>query len=426
MNKTALILALSLTAAFNTSPEADAQDHNLQSGEVYREYTLHNSGNFDWRVTATDVKREDAKKFLPNPVLELAIEDLEHAVRAEVLLDRWGGHKGTKDKQIRFNGNQWISVPELQTTPPGKHHPADYLSQDNPIVPVPLEYLKKGANIVEGGIGPGNAGHWWGQWGLYSVILRVYYAPPQKEHATGSIVGPLPNETLGENPEIKIECSTNTTQVEVLAWYDGYDENGDGVFRDWHRSYFQPNRGEAAEIRGHVGTLREEPWAITWNTRYVPDQESGTVRLIARIKHSNGIWTVTDVVSGLSLVRKGIQVKQYRASKVPHGFGVRIGRTKSCLLPIPDGDRLEDAVEAVLHYRTWNGTDETHAPFKFNDFSHKNKGKNHHYCYGQIPVDVQELKHENTFSVHSETEHHELEVLWPGPALTVRYSKATE
>jgi hypothetical protein len=88
-------------------------------GDVYREYAIHNGGNFDWRVTDPRAKHEGAKTFLPNPVLTINVRDLKGAIRAEAVLDRWGGHAGTKDKLIRLNDNEWITLPELTTTPKG-------------------------------------------------------------------------------------------------------------------------------------------------------------------------------------------------------------------------------------------------------------------------------------------------------------------
>ncbi len=421
-------LLICLALATSLSAFVSAKELGPQPGDVYREFSVHNSGNFDWRVTAEDVKRKDAKKFLPNPIIEMKIGNLEHAIRAEVLIDRWGGHHGTKDKRIRFNENEWLSLPELTTTPEGKD-PSEYYSQDNPIIAIPLEDLKTGTNLVEGGIGPGNKGHWWGQWGFYSAIVRIYYDPQKMEHATGKIVQPVAKATIGEDAEVAVECSPNTARVDVIAWYDGYDANGDGEYLDWHRTYFQPTRGAAAEMRDHVGTLirpigSSAAWKMAWNTRYVPDQAPGQVRFVSRIQHDNGVWSVSNVVDGLSLVREGVQVKQYRATQVPEGFGVRNGGTKKCKILIPEDVNLGRAQEVAFHFRTWNGQDHSHEDFKFNDTSHKNEGLSHHYDYDIYPLEVSELKHENIFTAHSTTVHHHLEVLWPGPAITVRYGDA--
>tara|TARA_R110002049_G_scaffold4601_1_gene31704 strand:- start:101455 stop:105051 length:3597 start_codon:yes stop_codon:yes gene_type:complete len=389
-------------------------------GELYREYAIHNGGNFDWRVTDPRASAEGAKKFLPNPVLRLRVDDLRHAVRAEAVLDRWGGHAGTKHKLIRFNGQEPIRLPELTTTPSGSI-PERFYSQDNPIVNVPLEDLREGENIIEGMIGPENEIDW-GQWGLYSLILRVYYDPAVKKHAAGKIVSPRPGDSLPENPTIQFKCEPEATQVDVMAWYDGYDEDGNGIFAEWHAARFQPSRGEAAELRDHVGTVMSAKGELTWQTKWIPDQSPESVKLVAHIHDADGFVYVTDIVDRLSLTRDGWSVTQYRAIDVPEQFGVRVGQKKSCRIRINQSHDLARATEAILHYRTWEASDKHHEPFLLNGNPHLNEGNNHHYDYDQIPIPVRELTSgDNTFSIHSKTEHHMLEVLWPGPALTVRY-----
>jgi len=393
-----------------------------QPGDVYREYAVHNGGNLNWRVTDPAAKSEGAQDFLPNPILSLNIKDLSGAIRAEAVIDRWGGHAGTKDKRIRFNGHDWIRLPELATTPP-EYEPESYYSQDNPVVAVPLEQLKRGNNVLEGTVGPDNSVAW-GQWGLYSLILRIYYDPAVKPHATGEISWPRPGDTLGEHPTIQIACDGDIERVQVIAFYDGYDEDGDGVFLDWHGSRFQPFNGQAADLENHVGTIDASLGQrnLVWDTHWIPDQQPRAIKLVAHFQNNDDLCYVSDIVDGLSLEREGYSVKQYRAINVPEKFGVRIGRTKSCQIPIPDTDDLSMAVESVLHLRTWEAHDSHHEPFKLNGHEHLNRGKNHHYDYDLLPIPVDQLKGgENIFTIHSKTVHHMLEVLWPGPAITVRY-----
>ena len=143
-------------------------------GDVYREYTTRLSVKDNWRVTDPDAAHPGAAKFLPNPVLNLDISDLGGAVRAEVLIDRWGGHAGTSGKRIRFNGNEWLPLPELETIPEGEL-PECYMYQDNPIIEIPLEHLKEGFNTFEGTCGDQVCFSFnWGQWGWYSLVVRVY------------------------------------------------------------------------------------------------------------------------------------------------------------------------------------------------------------------------------------------------------------
>ena len=130
-------------------------------GELYREFQRHNGGDRDWRVTDKEavIKFERAKDHLPNSRLELYVDDLKHAVRAEAVLDRWGGHRGTINKRIRFNDHDWIIVPEIEAVPADIR--AEMLMfQDNPVVDVPLTHLVEGTNLFDpfrqfllGGIG---------------------------------------------------------------------------------------------------------------------------------------------------------------------------------------------------------------------------------------------------------------------------------
>lgn len=412
----AFVLLLSVAAAC-----AFGSPRGPQPGEVYREFSSHQGGR-DWRVTNPDAERDGARAYLPNPTLRLSINTLEGAVRAEAVLDRWSGHVNTKEPRLRFNGNAWLDVPP-PLVPPGDGDHEGYYFQDNPVIAVPLGHLKAGENTFVGTCSHENPVGW-GQWGLYSLILRVYYDPSGHPHPSGRIVNPAPGTTIGENPSIRVEASSpnGVARVDVLAWYEGFDENGDGVWLDWHGGYFQPIRGDAAELRDHVGTLWRRPYELTWDTRWVPDQPPRAVKLIARIQDSHGMWTVTEPVSGLTLRRQGESVRLYHAVDIPPHFGVRNHMTKSCRIPIPPGHDLGSVIEAGLHYRTWHAWDGHHKPFKLNDLTHLNKGKNHHYDYDIHVIPASTLRTgDNVFIISSETEHHMLEVHWPGPALTVRF-----
>ncbi|MGD8240478.1 MAG: Ig-like domain-containing protein, partial [Armatimonadota bacterium] len=344
---------------------------------------------------------------------------LSDAVRAQALIDRWGGHPGTSEKKLRFNGNPWIDLPELTTTPAG-HEPTAYMYQDNPIVHVPLGHLREGENTFEGTCGDQVAYSFrWGQWGWYGMVLRVFY-PPTQPHPTGSIVSPRPGETLGENPTVAATASGDApiARVDFLAHYEGYDENGDGVYLDWHHNYHNTHIGQ------HVGTATAPPYRVVWDTRWVPDQPPGSVKLLARIQDETGMWHVTQPVENLSLVHDGSSPKLYRPSGVPERFWVRAGGKRSCNVNIPIGDDLAKATEAAIHLRTWNGHNHgTGTITRVNDWSANIPGAGHNYAYAVHPVPVTVLRDgANVIEFASDTEHHGVEILWPGPALTVRYS----
>ena len=88
-----------------------------QAGDVFRDYARSTEGN--WRVTSPIATHPEAQSSLPNPILNLTVDDLQGATRAELIMDFWGGHPGTQDKKFRFNNNNWIPVPNVGSIGPG-------------------------------------------------------------------------------------------------------------------------------------------------------------------------------------------------------------------------------------------------------------------------------------------------------------------
>jgi hypothetical protein len=392
----------------------------LRPGDVYREYAVNlKNGNW-WRVTDPDAGDPRAAEFLPNPVLEINVDDLEGAVRAEVLMDIWGGHAGTTGKKFRFNDNAWIDVPNVPTIP---RRPECYMTEYNVILDLPLRYLKEGINTFEGTSGGQTCYDFkWGQWGWYVMMVRIYYGQG-KLHTAGQITWPESGDTISDNPEIIVtpDDPGKVGQIHVIGKYHGYDENGDGVYHDWHLAY------HGTQIEGHIGSLTQAPYRLNWDTRYVPDQDTAGISLVARIKDPNGIWYVTDVVDNILLERAdSVSVKMFTSCDIPEKFTVRAGKTLSCKNHI---EILKDAIGCRLYHRTWNAGDDEAAgghidrPLIINGQPFKCYGKNHFYALSAVEIPVSNL-HEgiNDISYTSDTEHHGIEILWPGPAFIIRYN----
>jgi len=389
-------------------------------GSIYKEYILNiaEEGSDDWRVTSPDATDPGALVHLPNPVMDISIEDLDGAVKAEMLINRWGGHSGTSGKKIRFNNKPWIYLPEPQTTPTT---PQNYMYQDNPVIEIPLSHLHEGINKLEGSA----EGTGWPQWGWMGVIVRIYYTS-DKPHPTGQITSPLSGSTLGENPTITSQAHSDVgiEKIDFLAYYEGYDENGDGYYKDWHHGYFNLRSGDTAvKISGHVESDSSSPYQVTWDTKYVPDQAAGSVKLLARIKDNNGVWYVTSYVDGLSLQRSGSSVRLYKSYNMPEKYCIRDNNKKSNKIKITDS--LSKAESATIHMRTWNGQDTFHSGYnRINGVDFQIGGRNHDYKYSVINIPLSALAYgDNTAEFYSTTEHHCLEVLWPGPGIVVRYTE---
>lgn len=164
-------------------PEADIEPDTIplfRSGShFYKEFLAEMKETDIWRVTDPNAtysgnSSEGPSKYLPNPKLEIPDVVVTNAVRAEAIIDRWGGHTGTSGHQMRFNNMEWLPIPIWLEGAP--INPEWYNFQDNPLVPVPLNNLKNGINELEGTSGPQTKyANTWGQWGWYALILRLYY-----------------------------------------------------------------------------------------------------------------------------------------------------------------------------------------------------------------------------------------------------------
>ena len=396
-------------------------------GEVYKEFAVTVSlGNDDWRVTDPNINLTTypaAAAFLPNPSISFTIDDLDQATKAEALFALWGGHIGTTGKKVAFNGNAWITIPELTSTPTAGYN---YIHQAMIGVTVPLAHLVQGTNTFTGTntgqVAPYGFG--WGQHGWYDAIIRVYYNPATKTHATGTITSPGNGSSFGDSPTISVGVSGSANRVDVLAYYDGYDTDGDGFYTEYHHDYHR-DPSENATIRNHVGTDESSPFSVTWNNTWVPDQSG--IKLLARIRGTNNVWYVTPEITNLTLSRGEGSVVLYK----PTGIGEREwargdinGGTQDSYVSIPS---LTGASAAVFIARTWNGVDGDGDPSHYtrvNNWYAPAYGDNHYYSLDYLTLPVGSLQTgTNLIQFKSNTTaHHGIEVLWPGSAVAVRFN----
>ena len=417
---------------------------NPQPGDIYREYyhTMRPADGDEWRVTdpLIDVNKYPAVvelNLLPNPHVGITIDDLQGAIRAEAVITIWNGHIGTWKKKIRFNDNAWIPIPELGASNgiPAGHNGQCYMGEYNVSVDIPLGNLVQGANVFDGenegqdcySFDTGNRG--WGQFGWYNIIIRIYYNS-SKLHPTGQITSPQQGGTFTDNATVSANVSSGVDRVDFLAYYNGLDTDGDGVFQEYHHDYESPRLQTGINIRNHVGTATAAPWQATWNTSWVPDQDAGSIKVLARVRDaSTQIWYVTPEVSGLSLQRNGTSVKMYKPLNVPERMWSQDGNTPipRSNVNIPPEDNLGNAVDAVMHIRTWDNLD-GEAPAghytKLNNWYAPNYGEDHYFSDDILSVPPGEiLSGTNTFEIYSPaTGSHGIEVLWPGPELLVKFN----
>lgn len=428
----ALTLALTLALTGVASAQYTTADtlKAVAPGLVYREYTRTMSAGNDWRVTDPNATNpgepgNSPATFLPNPVLGLDVTDLEGAVRAVAVIDVWGGHVGTVGKRFRLNGNDWLDIPDVSGTP---QSPECYTQQYTAYVEVPLSHLASGANALEGTSGGQTCYDFdWGQWGWYGFLLRVYYDPQTKAAPAGAITIPASGAALGENPLFEV-AAPGAARVDIVGRYESHDTDGDGVYLDWQQSYHRLQGDAEFRLRNHIGTMNAAPFRANWDTQWVPDQAPGGIMAVARVRDADGLWCVTERVTGLTLDRTDLSVRLYRPRSMPPSHWVRAGTTITTRFDIPVRHGLPLAQAARMFVATWNGPHAAPAPgephwARVNNTTLPYFGAAYAYSYDGVNVPLETLgPGENSVSFFAATYGHGIEVLWPGPAVAVRYA----
>ncbi|MCU0913138.1 MAG: hypothetical protein MUC88_01070 [Planctomycetes bacterium] len=342
--------------------------------------------------------------------------DLDRAVRAEMSVEYWGGHIGTAGQKFRVNGHDWIPVPQ----PTGMSgHPSCYYRTllGNNAVPVPLDHLRQGTNVVQFTAGPQIKYNFnWGFYWIYDFTIRVYY-DAAKPHPMGRIASPTAGEVLGDRPAISAEVATSgaaVRQVDFVGLCEDYNWSGDGPFRQWQY------HTEHGVRKHHIGTATGAPFRVVWENEWVPDQDQ-PMEIAAIVADTTGMSFMTPAVTSLGLKRAKRSVKMYRATEVPEAFGVRVQKRMTCKISMPDSP--QGATKARLLLSTWSAA---HADeIGWNDRQLVERvGVVHNYSFDTIDVPL-DLLHQgdNSFSIYSATTEHAAEVNWPGPVLLVEFTK---
>ena len=294
---------------------------------------------------------------------------------------------------------------------------ACYQHEDNPIVPIPLDQIVEGQNIIEGLCGgQGCFSFDFGHWGWFGIILRIYY-DSSKPHPTGQITSPQSGDTVEEYPLIQVSAESGNSAVEavnVLGYYNGIDYDGDGVYKEWQKMYTY------TYLKNTIGADTEAPYELEWDTRFVPDQEPGEVKFVARIRDENGYWFVTDVVDNITLNRDTVSVQMITPRFMPADFEVAGTQTRSAYNDIDSVYSLASVTDAAVHVRSWNGYG---AYFWLNGNKKSISGQNHRFGQKTIEVSPEFLTYgPNKILFQSTISAHGIEVLWPGPIIIARYN----
>jgi len=211
-------------------------------------------------------------------------DDFTNAVKIEVYLDLW------RNYTIQA-ANFYVNNDDIIYHPP--------VGNDWSRTPYVMEIDKSEFNV---GL---NTMTFWGEkrYHIHDISIRIYYSddapllpgpgsdvePPNgRLTSIGDDSGPInPNAggTLTVNNDkltLTADISADTAYVEFHAWYEGYDEDNDGVFRDWHnsgRNNWWPGGKEEKPTGGvinHIGTVKPKKdvttVSYTWDIAHVTNQ----------------------------------------------------------------------------------------------------------------------------------------------------------
>ena len=117
-----------------------------------------------------------------------------------------------------------------------------------------------------------------------------------------------------------------------------------------------------------------------------------------------------------------MKVALYSSHDLPNSFWSRPGEKKKCTIDLNiDPSQIK---RAELHVNAWTGGAGTVTTyFTVNGhFFPVAQGGRHELIYSELPVNPTILKRgANQIELLSDTEHHGIEILLPGPCLMVRY-----
>ena len=397
-------------------------------GEFYREHwaefdpNVSNHKDGRWRVNDADLSLHErfgirSEARANGLVLLNAPEDLFQLQAAELYLELWGGHGKTANKRFFLNGRGPYMMP-LTGTEEG-HETYSY-----PSIPLKIQHMVNGINAFQFACDRDKT--FWGHFIIDNVCVRSILKPEHpllsEQDLTGFQAEPAligDKSLLGEKVKVFLSFDKKYQDmiqaVDFYGRYLGFDDTGNRMDDDWHGFSFE------RKPVNHLGTATAAPFEIEWDTGMIPDQ-SKPMAIKAVVHLKNQIFYRTSVLDGLEFAKKR-NVVMYHCKDLPIPFHSRASRESMAKFYLPND--LTKLQRAQLWIKTWDGGEGTvKEPFTIN-------GHPYHVISGQHIHDVvftvaeMEKKHlkpgENIIRLFSDTEHHGIEILTPGPCFILRY-----
>ncbi len=401
-------------------------------GQFYRLYWYekgleHGNPFFNSRFRVNDPEVALNPRFMyrseprGNGMMQIRIEeDLAQLGAAELYLELWGGHPGTANKRVTINGRSQHSIADNGTAGGNCTHLY-------PTLALKITDLVNGYNALQFACDKGSS--FWGHFIVENAVLRLALKP---DHADLKKFGLLGFEASvkvalveGGKESLRLALSASSpnllsiASVDYQGFYRGYAENGSLEIASWHG--FTKEREPVAML-----AMGQPPsFNADWDFSMLPAQEDAAVQAIVHFKEHPELIYLTAPVRGPQLVRPESKSVELITSKdLPKPFWSRAGRKNQCTLELATDPAVIEKAE--LHVVVWDGGAGTIKDyFTLNGHPLKIAGDGKHdVIYSRLPVEPALLrKGENRIELLSDTEHHGIEVLLPGPALVVRSAK---
>ncbi len=424
-----LIVAGSALATREPFRPSASDERWAQTGVFFREHwaefdaTISNSSGRMLRVNDAELslhpeygRRPEARA---NGLTLIDVpEDLFALQSADLYLEVWAGHPKTANKRFLLNGKQVYPIPDGGCE-------AGHCACSYPLIPLRVEQLVSGRNAVQFACDRGQT--FWGHFIVDEAAIRCYLKPDHPDFAAQGLQGfsadvelQAQHAALGDEVSIGLSypkpMDHQIESVEYFARYDGYDDDGDGQTNDWHG--YTHDR----EYVHHIGKTTAGPFPIVWDTRMIPDQD-GPMALRALVHLEGGLHYWTPVLDGLEFARGRPRVQMYACRDMPVPFWSRASQVRTARIELPQD--LSGIESARLIVKIWDGGEgAVKDPFKINGhpYSITSGSAIHDVVHSDVEIDPAHLTPGvNTLTLLSDTEHHGIEVLLPGPCLVVRY-----
>jgi hypothetical protein len=400
------------------------------NAQFYREYwaewdeSITNCGT-RLRVNDTELtlhktfgKRSEAKA---NGLMLVSInEDLFNIKAAQLYLEMWGGHPGTSAKRFLPNGKQFYSVPEVGAA-------AGHCTYSYPVIPVKVNHLVTGTNAFQFACDRGSS--FWGHFIIDNAAVRCFLKPDHPDlvqtglkEFSAHLKLPNPGTVLQDITEVSISYPNKFEQsivsVDYFGRHLGFDDDGDGHDNDWH------GFTQKKQQKNHIGSASKPPFAVKWNTSMLPSQPEPMA--ICAVVHLKGAYHyVTDTLDDLTFPAKRNRVVMYKCSSMPTPFWSRDSKENKAIIELPED--ITSIRNAQFMIKIWDGGEgKVKEPFKINGhpYSITSRRAVHDVVFTIADVNLEHLKPgKNQITLLSDTEHHGIEVLLPGPVLIVRYKE---